>query len=256
MGYSVYKHTSPNGKVYIGITSTSLNRRWGYGSNYHNNEYFSRAIRKYGWENFTHDVLYTDLTAEEAELKERELIAFYHSTDPNRGYNLTTGGEKGKRHHPSSIQKMREKKIGKYVGKKNPSYGTHPSELTRRRISEALKGRFSGERNPNYGKPMSDRQKKLISDSRKGKHYPKLSEAIKTSEAWIETREKMKKPVVQYTKDGQFVKEWESAPDASVALIGHRKGQSNICGCANGNLKSAYGYVWKYPEARDIGGSL
>ena len=54
------------------------------------------------------------------------------------------------------------------------------------------------------------------------------------------------KPILQYTLGGEFVKRWESAPDASEALIGCRRGQSNICSCANGNLKTAYGFVWKY----------
>lgn len=31
--YTVYKHTSPNGKVYIGITKLSVERRWQEGKN-------------------------------------------------------------------------------------------------------------------------------------------------------------------------------------------------------------------------------
>lgn len=254
MDYSVYMHTAPNGKVYVGITSMSLNRRWGYGSNYYHNEYFSRAIKKYGWDNFKHEVLFTGLTREEAEQKEQELISLYHANDSRHGYNLTSGGEKGKRHHPSSIQKMREKKIGKYDGEKNPRYGTHCSELTKQRIREAHKGKFAGKNNPNYGKPMSEEQKKKIGDSRRGNHYPKLSESVKTSALCIELRNARKRPVFQFTKDGTFIKKWTSAPDASEALLGFRRGQSNICSCANGKIESAYGYVWRYDSQIASGG--
>ena len=48
--YFVYMHTSPNNKRYIGITSyTNPKRRWKGGYGYHKNDYFYRAIQKYGW---------------------------------------------------------------------------------------------------------------------------------------------------------------------------------------------------------------
>ena len=49
MSYTVYKHTSPSGKVYIGITSIDVVRRWANGKNYVNCICFNRAIQKYGW---------------------------------------------------------------------------------------------------------------------------------------------------------------------------------------------------------------
>ena len=46
--YSVYKHTAPNGKVYIGITSADVKDRWKNGYGYYRNEHFFKAITKYG----------------------------------------------------------------------------------------------------------------------------------------------------------------------------------------------------------------
>ena len=73
--YSVYKHTFPNGKIYIGITGKPLAQRWKRGKNYRNNIYMTRAIEKYGWDNINHEVIESELTKPEAEAKERELIA-------------------------------------------------------------------------------------------------------------------------------------------------------------------------------------
>ena len=74
MSYTVYKHTSPNNKVYIGITSRKPEYRWNSGKGYINNKYFTTAINKYGWNEFEHSILYENLSKEEAETKEIELI--------------------------------------------------------------------------------------------------------------------------------------------------------------------------------------
>ena len=52
--YKVYKHTTPNNKVYIGITSCDVERRWQGGRNYKNNKYLTKKIKKYGWRNIKH----------------------------------------------------------------------------------------------------------------------------------------------------------------------------------------------------------
>lgn len=244
--YCVYRHISPDGKFYIGITSLKPEKRWndGYGHNVH----FSRAITKYGWGNFVHEVLATNLSKEEAEQKEKELIAKYRTTDRNFGYNLTSGGESGKKHSAESIEKMSLAKKGKYIGDKNPRYCVVPSEETREKIRKALTGKFAGEKNPNFGKPMSDEQKKKISLARQGKHYPKNSEALRRSLKVAESIEAMKIPVNQYSLDGILLKTWPSAPDAARAITGRRNGQCNICSCANGKIKTAYGFIWKHTE--------
>ena len=91
--YIVYSHTSPSNKKYIGITCQSPNERWRNGNGYKNNDYFSRAIQKYGWDNFKHEILATNLSHDEACEKEIELIAKYNTTDNQFGYNITKGGE-------------------------------------------------------------------------------------------------------------------------------------------------------------------
>lgn len=92
--YCVYKHTAPNGKVYIGITKQNPMRRWRNGNGYRNsNPHFWRAIRLYGWDNMQHEIIYKELSKEEAEKKEIELINQSHSNQSIYGYNITNGGD-------------------------------------------------------------------------------------------------------------------------------------------------------------------
>jgi hypothetical protein len=91
--YSVYVHTFPNKKVYVGITSRPVKERWGYGNNYTKCVSVYRAIKKYGWNNIRHDVIRVVESKEEAERLERLFIYKYGSNDPRFGYNLTAGGD-------------------------------------------------------------------------------------------------------------------------------------------------------------------
>lgn len=98
MNYSVYKHTSPSGKVYIGITKQEPNRRWQNGFGYKTQRLFWRAIEKYGWDNFTHDILENNLTHNEACEKEVIYINKYQSNNSKYGYNVTSGGDGATKH--------------------------------------------------------------------------------------------------------------------------------------------------------------
>lgn len=212
--YKVYKHTSPSDKVYIGITKQNPAKRWQNGRGYICNKYFYRAIQKYGWDNFNHEILFNNLTKQEAEQKEIELIAYYDSTNNNRGYNIDHGGNC----------------IGSF------------SEEHKRKISEALTGvpalKIRGENHPMYGKHLSEETKRKISESKTGKPGHSLSEKNKQK-----ISEAHSIPILQYNLDGNFIKKWDSAASASKELniIG-----SNITACCKGSHKTAGGYIWKY----------
>lgn len=55
------------------------------------------------------------------------------------------------------------------------------------------------------------------------------------------------KPVNQYSKEGVFVKEWQSIKEASKAV---NTSASNISSCIKGREKSAGGFVWKYRDQK------
>lgn len=150
--YLVYKHTNKiNNKVYIGLTSyDNPEKRWGVnGEKYKTCTYFYHAILKYGWNNFSHEVLETNLSQEEACEKEKYYINLYNSNHEEYGYNLTSGGERNKKLSSSSREKMSKAKKGLSL-----------SEEHRKNISKAM----TGCNNPNYGKKCSEGTKNKISD--------------------------------------------------------------------------------------------
>lgn len=90
--YIVYIHTNLiNNKKYIGITCRKPAQRWlSDGSGYLGQPKFWNAIRKYGWKNFSHDIVATDLTEEEALKLESYYIEKFNTID--NGYNVLNGG--------------------------------------------------------------------------------------------------------------------------------------------------------------------
>lgn len=136
--YLLYCHTNKiNGKRYVGITSTSTQLRWQNGLGYRKNKHFYSAIQKYGWEEFTHEILFEELTEEEASIKEKELIAKWDLTNQSKGYNNSLGGEHGK-HSEHTKEKMRMAQIGK----KSHWYGKRLPLEARMKMSKAKKGKI------------------------------------------------------------------------------------------------------------------
>lgn len=190
--YCVYRHTCLiNGKVYIGATSQKPNDRWGReGCNYIHNACFTNDIEKYGWSNFKHEVLYTGLTAEEAMQKEIQLISLSDSTNPELGYNKSSGGAPG-----SGVRFTEARKAKVRAGR----LGYKCSEETRRRISEAIKRRSSeckkkfatcrlgmppwnkgitGKASHSYGVVFSEERRRHISEATTGKPKPGLCKEV------------------------------------------------------------------------------
>lgn len=113
--FTVYCHTNKhNGKKYIGITSLTPKARWLNGKGYRG-MIFGRAIQKYGWDSFVHEILFTGLSETEAASKEIELIKEYKTRNPKYGYNQSKGGNR-------PTEKAREILRIRMSGKKNPMY--------------------------------------------------------------------------------------------------------------------------------------
>lgn len=98
----IYKVTNLiNQKIYIGLTTKSLQERWQQHINSaktkQDNFYFHKALRKYGVENFQIEEIDTANSIEELKQKEIYYISLYHSCiyDSNycNGYNMTFGGD-------------------------------------------------------------------------------------------------------------------------------------------------------------------
>ena len=133
MSFLVYTHTCPNGKKYIGQTSTSIRKRWGSNGSQYKNQVFYKAIEKYGWDNIEHNIIKVQ-TKQLANFWEIALIHYHNTTNPKYGYNINGGGFGGMKGFHFSHSDEVKKKISE--SKKGVKF----SEEHRRKLSEAKKG--------------------------------------------------------------------------------------------------------------------
>lgn len=182
----IYKITCLiTGKPYVGQTRQKLNRRiYGHKSN-KGKSAIDVAIRKYGWENFSVEVLET---CPVEKLNEREIfwIRELNSKAPN-GYNLTDGGDGGLNPSEETRAKISANHAD-FSGAKNGFYGKRHSEESRAKMSVAKKGKSH--------KPHSQETRDKISASEKGKHVSeetraKISSAGKGRKLTAETCARM-----------------------------------------------------------------
>lgn len=188
--YSVYVLTVPDGKAYVGATSTSVEERWNNGNGYRSNKGLWDAILHYGWAQVTKSVVATGLSEDEASELEKHYIKLLGSTDPDRGFNKELGGIKSQK---IISEESREKMRQASLGEKNHNYGTHFSETHRQRISAS-----------NTGKKRSEKTCVRIGESKK-------------------------KTVLQYTAGGEFIATFRCARDAA-SQTGAQPGHiSKVC---------------------------
>ncbi len=132
--YKIYKYTNNiTGKVYIGQTRQTIeNRAQGKGWGYKKCPHFFNAIQKYGWDNFSYEILHDNLDKDDADILEREYIKRYKE----QSYNIDPGGK---------------------------SKGPHNnSDTIKSKISASMKGKNKGQKNGMYGRPSSKRIKVYV----------------------------------------------------------------------------------------------
>lgn len=116
MKWLIYKHTNKiNGKCYIGQTCQKSEMRWNRGRNYDRAFKFGKAIDKYGWDSFTHEILEDNiLTQKDANDREIYYIDYYDSF--RYGYNSTKGGNNGEHLGNEVLQiSINGKVVGKFA---------------------------------------------------------------------------------------------------------------------------------------------
>lgn len=239
--YSVYMHTSPSEKVYIGITKVKPTRRWGRGSRYKQHPHFYAAIQKYGWDQIKHEVLFTNLTKEQACEKERELIDRYKATDRRFGYNDKSGGEIGveltddvRKNISDSLRTHYNNHPEDRIKISNRMKGRQVSEETRRKLSEAHSGIHF---------VMRDDWKDNIGSANKRRMEEDRELYLSTCNRCRENGRRYSKPVVLLDTDGNDVRSYASCREAERAT--GIKG-SNISMCCKGIRKTAGGFKWRF----------
>lgn len=225
--YIVYMHINKtNDKKYIGITRKTPNERWNNGYGYIRNPHFFNAIKKYGWDNFDHIIMYRNLCEEVAIEIERDLIEKFDTTNQDKGYNLSPGGR-----GPGMMTEETRKKISE------SHKGIRPSEETRKKLSLSK----SGENNPHYGKHWTEEER--------AKHI----EFWKNYKMPQETRERIDNILIdlrgfivfQYTLDGKYIQKFRSAGEAA-RIVGISS--ASIKACCGGRYTKAGNYLWRYEK--------
>lgn len=217
--WSVYIHTSPSGKKYVGITSQHPERRWLSGHGYRQHKRFMAAIKKYGWGNIDHEVVARGLSKEDAIELERRLISEYDSTSRERGYNCSPGGESGASGIVMS-RETREKMSKSHSGKKH-------SKEWNENVSKARVGKtFTEEHKRNVSKAMSEKWKDneyrtMMQEAHSGRNSHKAQKVL-----CVETGEVFE--CIKYACEKYHL---------------HSSAVSNVC---RGKLKTTGGYHWEY----------
>lgn len=222
----IYKLTNKvNGKVYIGqsVDLERRMRRYGRGDVVGLKK-LEPAFKKYGIDAFKIEYLFT------TSKKYRHLnyllgtleLAFTKRYDSvNNGYNC---------------------KYGEVLGKM--------SEETKDRISKSMKGKVAGVNNGMYGKKhKKETIKKFRARKRTKEQIEATASAARGKPRPYDVRKKLSvahsKPVIQYSKEGIFIREYKSIKDAAKAM-GISTGSISMC--CHERTKTGRGYVWKFKK--------
>lgn len=212
--YSVYCHTTPSGKKYIGITSQDVEARWKNGEGY-STQVFYRAIEKYGWDNIQHDVLLSGLTRDEAIKKEREFVSQYRAYEKEFGYNQTTGGD---------VYQFNEETRNRIR-----------NSLTGRKLSESHKAHIAECR---AGKTQSEETKRKIGEKHRNKVVtPETCEKLKEAHQW------QARAVRQLSMGGDLIKTYPSVGQAAEEVGCSKLLIRRVC---QGKRKSTNGFRWEF----------
>lgn len=244
--YTVYMHIAPNNKKYIGITKQNVKRRWrGQGQGYKKNVLFYRAIKKYGWDNFEHKILFEHLTKESAEQKEIELINKYKSNNPKYGYNIENGGKTIGTVSESTKEKLRQANLGKKISEETrKKYCEAQQKIRKREKEQGIKRKTpSGKDNWFYGKHHTEETKQKIREKNSG-----INSAWWGRKHTKEEKEKIalahKKIVEQLNSNQEVINTYPSVLDASISL----NCNSNSIYKAIYRKAKSHNYYWRYKE--------
>lgn len=182
MNYTVYLHKNlKNQKVYIGQTSQSVQKRWNNGKGYVSSPHFYAAIQKYGWDNFEHIILKEKLTAEEADYWEKYYISLYQSQQPEKGYNILSGGNEKLKEYWSDENNRKNQSL-----KRKQYFKNHPEEikeimdrLNTFEINEKHRLFMKNNYNTSFLKQINEKRKIQVLCIETGKVFDSLVEASK-----------------------------------------------------------------------------
>lgn len=255
----VYRHTSPSGKVYIGITKNKPELRWRNGLGYYRNPYFYKAIEKYGWDNFKHEILIDGLTDDEALQEEKRLISLYRSNDPEYGYNLLCGPYDLERRKKSYTPERRAKAHKSWLGEKNPNARSViclETLTTYKTVTEAQQATGASKicdccKRLNKHRTSGGFHWAYYDASKPNEYYEMLLESYIEEESRPQVfDEKRRRDISERCSVAVICVEtgvvYKSLEDAAQA---HNLSKPNLCSCCKGRRRTAGGYHWAYYDS-------
>lgn len=224
--YYIYIHINKiNNKTYIGQTNNP-NKRWrGKGVDYKPREnsesLFYKAIQKYGWDNFEHKILAECETREEANELEKQYILEYDSTNPEKGYNLSSGGDVRDWYKNASKERQEEYK----EKRRKISHQLWQDEEYKRKQREGLETFI-------HTQEYKDKMRESI--LKRNAERPEILERSKK-------QSRLNGQPIQCIETGEI---FACITEATEAMGGSPNSNS-INHQLSGKNKTAYGYTWK-----------
>lgn len=230
-------------KVYVGSTKDAKQRKFQHFSALKNNKHHShllqRAWNKGNPEDFEFKII--EILEENQSLQEREqfYIDLYISYDKNLGYNI-------------------KKYAYEYTAPKNKKHKIYQFTLEGEFIQSFNSSREAGVKsNCDFSCITKCCNKhRLYCKDYIWSYNPEITEeevilankyiaqkAKERSEQTIRKNKKGRKPVLQYDLDGNFIKEWSSASEASLF---YTNSPSQLHSCLIGKHKHSKGFIWKF----------
>ena len=265
----IYKITnSINDKIYIGQTTTSLEKRFrghlGDMEREVNNKFYN-AMKKHGAENFYIEPIEIGINSLES-LSEREVFWIRYYDTYNNGYNSTEGGEispmmyasvrtkvsnalKGRVFSDEHRQKLSLANLGKEGVPHTEEHKSYMRELmTGREVSEETREKL---REASLGKTQSketiEKRMKYVRGVPKSKeHTMKLAKILNENRFVASGADSpVSIAVDQIDKNtNKVLKRFETISDAETSL-GVKRGTGAISRAISGERKTAYGYKWE-----------
>ena len=238
----IYMWTSPSGKSYIGQSVDLQTRKYAFlrFGDIYGGQKINCARKKYNHKSLWNYTILEYCGIDDLDEREEYYISLYNTI--NNGYNCESGGHENKIISDEVKRKLSEAMKGKRCGENHPMWGRHLTEEHKRKLSEALKGKYCGENHPMWGRHLTEEHKRKLSEANKGENNPMYGKH-RDDEIIDKIRLRHNKAVVQYTKEGEFVAEYESTLVAkNITGID----SSNISKCCLGERKSAGGFKWAY----------
>lgn len=211
--------------MYIGITSKDPEERWKNGLGYDSQPFFN-AIKKYGWNEFEHEIIAEHLTKNEACDMEKTLIKEFHTLLNENGYNASIGG----------------------LGSTTPKHPIYQFDLHGNLIKEYCgicdAAKENGILSSNIVNACSNKYKQC-----KGyvwQYVEDVPDLVKFKENFNSSNFDRYEPIYQFDINQNYVRSFKNASEAMQ--INSSWFSNSILDVCRGKYKHACGYIWRFQK--------